>query len=188
MKLKFEKTMTCLLDAKGKRGNAAAAWMGLSFFLRMVYYFGFVNFNDLPAMELVFSVVLALLVSVTFILMLKLGRLGIPLLGAGLCLAYAVLYFFAETMNVPGILSGICVLALAVLILLAVLGYVPEQKLLLRAGMVALAVRVLLVDLIGYILPLAQWNIIGWVPKASNLFAVVAMVSLCAALKLEKAE
>ena len=134
------------------------------------------------------SLVLALLVSVTFILMLKLGRLGIPLLGAGLCLAYAVLYFFAETMNVPGILSGICVLALAVLILLAVLGYVPEQKLLLRAGMVALAVRVLLVDLIGYILPLAQWNIIGWVPKASNLFAVVAMVSLCAALKLEKAE
>ena len=43
MELKLSKTTQCSLDAKGKWGSRAAAWMGLSFFLRMVYYFGLKN-------------------------------------------------------------------------------------------------------------------------------------------------
>ena len=62
MELKLSKSMTCRLAAKGKWGEYAAAWMGLSFFLRMVYYFGFMNLKDVPGFEIVFSVVLPLLI------------------------------------------------------------------------------------------------------------------------------
>ena len=58
MELNVSKSMTCRLAAKGRWGESAAAWMGLSFFLRMVYYFGLKNLNDVPVFEIIFSVVL----------------------------------------------------------------------------------------------------------------------------------
>ncbi len=188
MELKLSKSMTCRVSAKGSWGERAAAWMGLSFFLRMVYYFGFMNLNDIPGFEIAFSVVLPIAVSVVFILMLKLPKLSHPLAAAGLALAFAVNYFFAERMNVGGVLSGILVLAMAGLILAAVLGYIPERKWLLWAGMAVLGVRVLFVDLFGYVLPLSKLKLIAYIPKAANLFGVLAISCLCAALKLQKAE
>ena len=188
MELKWNKSMTCRLAAKGRWGEAAAAWMGLSFFLRMVYYFGLKNLNDVPAFEIVFSVVLPLAVSVAFILMLKLPKLNHPIAAAGLALAFAVNYFFAEQMNFGGVVSGILVLGMAGLVLAAVLGYIPERKWLLWAGMAAVGFRALFVDLFGYILPLSQLKLFAYIPKASNLFGVVAIACLCAALRLRKAE
>ena len=188
MELKLSKSMTCRLAAKGAWGERAAAWMGLSFFLRMVYYFGFMNLKDVPGFEIAFSVVLPLIISVAFILMLKLPQLSHPMAAAGLALAFAVNYFFAERMNFGGVVSGILVLAMAGLILAAVLGYIPERKWLLWAGMAALGFRVLFVDLFGYILPLGDWQIVAWIPKASNLCGVAAVSTLCAALRVKKAE
>ena len=188
MELKLSKSMTCRLAAKSIWGERAAAWMGLSFFLRMVYYFGFMNPKDVPGFEIVFSVVLPIAVSVAFILVLKLNKLSHPLAAAGLALAFAVNYFFAERMGFGGVLSGILILAMAGLILAAVLGYIPERKWLLCAGMGVLGVRVLFVDLFGYLLPLSELRIIAYIPRAANLFGVAAISCLCPALKLQKAE
>lgn len=188
MELKLSKSMECRLAARGRWGNAAAAWMGLSFFLRMAYYFGLRNLNDVPGMEIAFSVVLPLAVSVAFILMLKLPKLSHPLAAGILAVVFAVNYFFAETMSVGGVLSGVLVLAMAGLLLAAVLGYIPERKWLLWAGMAALGFRVLFVDLFGYLLPLSELKVVAYIPMASNLFGVAALASLCAALRLKKAE
>ena len=188
MELKLSKSMTCRVAAEGRWGKAAAAWMGLSFFLRMVYYFGLQNMNDVPGFEIVFSVVLPLLISVAFILCLKLEKLNYPIAIAGLGLAFAVNGFLNEPMGVGVVLSAVLVLAMAGLILAAVLGYIPERKWLLWAGMGALGFRALFVDLFGYILPLGDWQIVAWIPMASNLCGVAALSALCAALKLEKAE
>ena len=188
MKVKLSKTMTCDLGAQSTWGQRAAAWMGLSFFLRMVYYFAFLNLNDVPAGEIVFSVVLALAISVAFILMLKLKKLSHPVVGAGLGLAYAVNYFLTEQMNFGGVVSGILVLALAGMILAAVLGYVPQRKWLLWAAVGVLGFRLLFVDVIGHILPLSELKLIAYIPRASNLFGVFSLASLCAALELKKAE
>ena len=188
MELKLSKSMTCRLAAGDKWAEKAAAWMGLSFFLRMVYYFGFRNLKDVPGFEIAFSVVLPLAVSVAFILMLKLPKLSHPVAAASLSLAYGVNYFFAEQMNFGGVFSGILVLALGGLILAAVLGYVPERKWLLWTGAAVLGVRVLFVDLFGYVLPLSELKLIAYVPKAANLFGVAAIACLGAALELEKAE
>ena len=187
MELKLSKSMTCRLAAKGKWGNAAAAWMGLSFFLRMVYYFGLVNLTDVPGWEIFFSVVLALAVSVGFILVLKLPKLSYPIAAGSLAVAFGVNYFFTETMTVGGVLSGLGVLAVSGLILAAVLGYIPERKWLLWAGVGALVLRLLLVDLFGYLLPLAELDLVAYIPKASNLAGTAAIAFLCAALRLRKA-
>ena len=188
MELKLSKSMTCRLAARGNWGERAAAWMGLSFFLRMVYYFGFMNMNDIPGFEIVFSVVLPLIISVTFILVLKLPKFSHPIAAAALAMAFAVNYFFAERMNFGGVVTGILVLAMAGLILAAVLGYIPERKWLLWAGMAVLGVRILFVDLFGYVLPLSELKLIAYIPKASNLFGVAAICCLCPALRLHKAD
>lgn len=188
MELKLSKNTQCHLEARGKWGHWAAAWMGLSFFLRMVYYFGLMNLNDVPGGEIFFSVVLPLIVSVAFILVLKLPKLNYPIAAASLAVVLSLDYFLAEQMNFGGVLSGILLLAAAGLILAAVLGYIPERKWLLWAGMVALGFRVLFVDLFGYLLPLTDWNPVAYIPMASNLFGVAAVACLCAALKLKKAD
>lgn len=188
MELKFEKSMSCRVAARGRWGNQAAAFMGLSFFLRMVYYFGLMNFNDIPAFEIVFRVVLPLAISIAFILMLKIRKLNYPLAAGVMAVLFAVNYFFAENMGAGGILSGILMLALAVLILLAVLGYVPERKWLLWAATGVLAFRVVFVDLFGYLLPLTELKLVTYIPMASNLFGVAALCILCSALRLRKGE
>ena len=188
MNLKLSKTTTCRLNARGTWGERAAAWMGLSFFLRMVYYFGLKNLNDIPGFEIVFSVVLPLIISVAYILVLKLPKLTHPMVAAGLAVAFAVNYFFTEQMNFGGVLCAILVLAMAGLVPAAVLGYVPERKGLLYAGMAVMAFRVLFVDLFGYLLPLSELKLIAYIPRASNLFGVFSLASLCAALELKKAE
>lgn len=187
MELKLTKNMTCRLAARGKWGNHAAAWMGLSFFLRMVYYFGLKNFNDIPAGEIALRAVLPLLISVAFILTLKLRSLGQPMLAAGLGVAFAVNYFFAENMSVGGVLSGLLVLATAVLLVLAVLGYVPERKWLLWAAIATFGFRLVFVDVLGYLLPLSELKLVAYIPMASNLFGVAALCTLCAAMRLRRA-
>ena len=52
--------------------------------------------------------------------------------------------------------------------------------------MAVLCFRVLFVDLFGYVLPLTQLNLIAYIPRASNLFGIVAIAYLSAALHLEK--
>lgn len=188
MELKFEKTMSCRLAARGKWGNLAAAWMGLSFFLRMVYYFGLMNFNDLGGFEIGFRVAVPLLISVAFILMLKIKLFGTPLIAGIVACVYAVSYFFAENMGIAGVVSGILVLLCAVLILLSALGYVPERKWLIWAGLASLLFRVVFVDLFGYILPLSEIKLAGYIPMASNMCGVIAVSFLCSAMRLRKGE
>lgn len=191
MELKLSKSTLCRLDLESNWCRRAAAWMGLSFFLRMVYYFGLKNLNDVPGGEIAFSVILPLVVSVAFILLLKLPKLSglnYPITAASLSMAVAVNYFLTEQMNVAGVLSGILLLAVAGGIMAAVLGYIPERKWLLWASMAALVFRALFVDLLGYILPLSQIDLIAYIPMASNLFAAAAVCCLSAALKLKKAK
>ena len=191
MELKLIKNTQCRLDVSGKYTRRAAAWMGLSFFLRMVYYFGLINLNDLTGSVIAFSVVIPLIIGVAFILLLKLPnvpKLNYPITAASLSIAFALNYFLMEQMSFSGVLSGILILAVAGLILASVLGYVPERKWLLWAGMAALGFRVLFVDLFGYILPLSQLKLIAYIPMASNLFGATAVCCLCAALELKKAE
>ena len=188
MELKFAKNMSCRLASRGKWGNLAAAWMGLSFFLRMVWYFGLMNFNDLAGSEIALRVVIPLLLSVCFILMLKIKAFGLPLAAGVMAVVCAVTYFFCETMTLAGVLSGILLLATAGMILAAVLGYIPERKWLIWAALATAGFRLIFVDLLGYILPLSELKPFAYIPFASNACGLIAVCYLCPALRLRKAE
>ena len=186
MELKFAKNMSCRLASRGKWGNLAAAWMGLSFFLRMVWYFGLMNFNDLAGSEIALRVVIPLTISICFILMLKIKAFGLPLAAGCMAVVYAVSYFFSENMSLGGVLSGILLLATAGLILAAVLGYVPERKWLIWAALITAAFRLIFVDLLGYILPLSELKPFAYIPMASNGCGLIAICYLSCALRLRK--
>ena len=186
MKLKLEKNTSCRLACRGKWGNLAAAWMGLSFFLRMVWYFGLVNFNDLTIGEIVLRVAIPLLISISFILMLKIKAFGLPMAAGVTALVYAVSYFFCETMTFGGVLSGLALLATTGLILAAVMGYVPERRWLIWAALATVAIRLLFVDLLGYILPLSELKLFAYIPFASNACGLIAICYLCPSLRLRK--
>lgn len=189
MELKLTKNTPYGLDTLNKWSIRAAAWMGLSFFLRMVYYFGLMNLRDLSGGVITFSVVLPLIISVAFILILKLPNLpkvNSPIIAASLSIAFAVNYFLTERMSFGGVLSGLLVLVVAGLTMAAVLGYAPERIWLLRAAMVSLGFRVLFVDLFGYLLPLSQLSLVAYIPIASNLFGATAVCFLCAGLNSEE--
>lgn len=188
MEQKLRRKKVCHLASDQKWAERSAAWMGLSFFLRMVHYFALVNLNDVPGLELAFGVILPLIVSASIILMLKLPKLAHPIAAAVVAVVFAVNYFFTEKMNLGGILSGILVLAMGLMALAMVLGFLPKRKWLIWTAMAALVFRVLFVDLFGYILPLKNWQVIAWIPRASNLFGVAAVACLCAALQWKKAE
>jgi putative exporter of polyketide antibiotics len=86
------------------------------------------------------------------------------------------------------VLSGIALLAVAGLILAAVLGYVPERKWLIWSALAVAAVRLLFVDLLGYILPLSELKPFAYIPFASNACGLIAVCYLAPALRLRKAE
>ena len=191
MELKLTKTTPYNLNTCSMWSTRAAAWMGLSFFLRMVYYFGLMNLSDLTGGVVTFSVVLPLIISVAFILVLKLPNLpkvNYPITAASLSIAFAANYFLTERMSFGGVLSGLLVLVVAGLTLAAVLGYAPERIRLLRAAMAALGFRVLFVDLFGYLLPLSRLSLVAYIPMASNLFGAAAVCCLCAGLKPNKSK
>ena len=54
--------------------------------------------------------------------------------------------------------------------------------------MAVVAFRLLFVDVFGHILPLSELKLIAYIPRASNLFGVFSLASLCAALELKKTE
>ncbi len=193
MELKLTKAMSCRVAVKGRWGNRAAAMMGVSFFLRMVYYFGLRNLRDVPTMEVVFSVVLPLLLGMAFLLTLKLFRLNLKLseptqtrIVGVLAMAAALNYPLAAGIRLDEVVSDVLVLGLGVLLLGACEGYVPQRKWLLWVAVGTLAFRVLFVDLVGYILPLSQWDILGYLPQCANLFLTAALCCLAPALRLRK--
>lgn len=177
----------CVIDANSRWGNYAAACMGGAFFLRMVHYFGLVNLRDVSGFEIAFGLVLPLLLSAALILVLKLPGLNIPIVTAGLAAAGAVSYFFTAQMNAGGIISGILQLATAVLLVLACLGYLPRAEYAVIAGFVTLVFRVLVVDLFGFILPLAEFAPAAYVSQCANLFSLAALAMLCPALRQAEA-
>ena len=75
---------------------------------------------------------------------------------------------------------------LILLILAAVLGYVPERKWLIWAALVTAGFRLLFVDLLGYILPLSELKPFAYIPQASNGCGLIAICFLACALRLRK--
>ncbi len=165
----------CTIAAESKWATYSAAAMGISFFLRMVYYFGLVNLRDVGGMELFFGLILPVLTALVFIAALKIPALRLNLVFLVLAAIVSIDYFFTTALSVSGVISGILQLAAAALFGAVCLGVVPQAQYLPLAGLAVLAFRVVFVDLFGLILPLNELALFQYVAQCANLFSMAAL-------------
>ncbi len=87
------------MDFKGKWAQPAAILMGLSFFLRIVCFFGLRFLSDWTFFDVLFQIFLPLLLSGAYVVLIRAIRLNAPglygLIGAGLCILTFLWSFFS---------------------------------------------------------------------------------------------
>ena len=182
--MNLTKSVRCHIRMDSRWANASAVWMGLSIFLRTVYYFGLVNLEDLGGLDLSMQVVFPMIVAAAYLLMIKALRLNSPILVGGLVAAYAINYLMIMDGSASAIAGAVLLAVTAVLFVATGMGYVPSRMPLIAAGIATLAFRFVVVDLMTYILPLSQFRPIAYLPEVSNLCGLAAIAAMCPALQL----
>lgn len=172
----------CAVDQNSKWARYAAAAMGGSFFLRMVYYFGLVNLKDVGGGALFAGLILPALTAAVFVLAIKLPKLNHPAVFPALSVIVAVNYFFTAT-GTGAIVSGVLQLLCVGLYLALCLGKLPKPELLPIASLAVLAVRVVFADLLGFLLPLAQFRLVPYVLQCADLCALASLSLLYLTVK-----
>ena len=104
--------------------------MGLSFFLRVVYYFGLTNILTYDAGAIILNIIMPLLLCAGYIVLLRAVKLNAPgifaILGAAFCLMILIWNF--STGDVLRILLSVVFYLLSGLVLLATAGgYIPGR-------------------------------------------------------------
>lgn len=148
----------------------ASALMGLSFFLRIVYYFGLVSMRDVSVIELITSVIIGILLCGGFVVCLRCIHLNAPglygLIGAAQCLMLVVLSF--TTGSPLRIVLAILWYTISALVLLATVGgYLPGRLLAGLVFIIPAIVRLFFFDL-------GQIGLIQWVNELAVLSLLIA--------------
>lgn len=134
------------MDFSGQWVNAFSILCGLSFFLRVEYYFMFVNPTLCSTAEVIFSMILPMLLCVAALVVLKFIRLNAPgvigIIGAAMCLCLMIGTFFSGNV-LRIILAVVFYLAAGGLLVLTVGGFVPTRQFSVIAFSLILLVRIL---------------------------------------------
>lgn len=172
------------MKLNGAWAERAGFLAGCAFFLRIVYYFGFLNVTQIGFWEILSGMVLPMALWIAFMVLLRGMRLNAPglyaLLLCGFCLL-AVLESFGTGRTSHIVLSILCYPALGVLLLGTAGGYLDSKNYLAAASMALLVLRFLVFDLNTYILNL---SLIALIPEASTLCGLG--VIFCFAMSLKK--
>ena len=170
---------TYQIDFNSKWISACGAMMGMSFFMRIVYYFGFMSLRDVGFIELLTSMLLGIILSGGVVVYLNCMRKNTPglygIAGAVQCLIL-ILSSFSSVGALRIILAILWYTLAAVVLLITVGGYLPGR---LFAGLmffVPAAVRFFFFD-IGKI------GIIAWVKELAVLSVLIGIGCLAMGLK-----
>ena len=158
---------------------ACGALMGLSFFLRIVYYFGLMNLRDVGIIELLTSAIIGIILCGGAVICLNGLRLDAPglygLMGALQCFLLIILSF--TTGSPVRIILAIIWYVLAALVFLATVGgYLPGRLLAGLMFAIPFFVRLFFFD-IGRI------GLIKWFQELAVLSVLVALGCLAMGLK-----
>lgn len=120
------------IDFQGKWILPGAIFMGLSFFLRVVYYFGLTNIFTYNTGTIIMQIILPLSLCAGYIVLLRAVKLNAPgifaILGAAFCLMVMIWNF--STGDILRILLSVVFYLLSGLVLLATAGgYLPGRLL-----------------------------------------------------------
>lgn len=180
--MNLKQSVRCQMQMDSRWIQISVIFMGLSVFLRAVYYLGLTNFQDLNGFQLITQLIVPVVVAAIYLILIKGLNLNSPILLGVLSGLYAIDYLLS--MEKSEMVSAVLLAVNVAAFLAAVFGFLSDTKLVVLFGILSMAYRVIAVDLIGYILPLGEWHIISYIPLLSNMFAVLAIGFLSPALQL----
>lgn len=178
------KSARCHIRMQSRWVSVSAVCMGISVFLRTVYYFGLINLRDLSGFEVAMDVVFPMIIAAGYLVMIKGLQLNSPTLFGGLIGLYAVNYLLLMNATAAGVIVGVLLVASAAVFMATGMGYVPTRIPAVAAAAVLVLFRFLVVDLFGYVLPITQFHPVAYLPDASNLFGILAVALMAPALQV----
>jgi hypothetical protein len=182
--MNLTKSARCHIRMQSRWAGASAVCMGISVFIRTVYYFGLINLRDLSGFAVVMEVILPMVVAAGYLIMIKGLQLNSPILFGGLIGLYAANYLTLMNTNVTGIIGGVLLIITAAVFIITGLGYIPNRIWVIASATILALFRFLVIDLFGYILPLNELRPVAYLPEASNLFGFWAVALMAPALQV----
>lgn len=184
--MNLTKSARCHIRMNSRWANLSAVCMGISVFVRTVYFFGLINLRDLSGFDLAMEVVFPMVIAAGYLIIIKGLRWNSPTLFGVLIGVYALNYLLLMNTNTTGIIGGVLLVATAIIFLVTGLGYIPTRIPVVSAAVVLVLFRFFAVDITGYILPLSQFRPVAYLPEASNLFGLLAVALMAPALQLTR--
>lgn len=158
MKLKTFNHFT--VDPTGKIGQYSSIFIGISMFARVLHYYLFRDLASCSAAEAVFSLILPLVFSVSWLLIIRVIPLRQPLIFGAIAtlmlLSLAVEGFFSETI-LFAVLGLIWYLISAAALIVAILGILP-RRILIFAACVIPAILWTVIALVTYVFSGNFWQ------------------------------
>ena len=160
------------IDFKSKWATRCAAVMGVSLFVRVVYFFGLMNITQCSAGQIIIDMVLGMGLCIVFLAFLSALRRNAPGLYAVLGTCFMVLLMITTFSSGDALRIVLAVIgygAASVVLIGTVDGYLPGRILASLMTLIPLAVRVIFFDLGN--LGLFQWVLeISWLLVLASLF------------------
>lgn len=184
--MNLTKLARCHIRMQSRWASASAVCMGISVFLRTVYYFGLINLRDLNGFEIAMDVIFPMVIAAGYLVMIKALQLNSPTLFGGLIGLYAVNYLLLMNATTAGVVVGALLVITALLFIATGLGFLPNRIPVVAAAAVLVLFRLVVVDLNGYILPVMEFRPVAYLPDASNLFGILAVALMAPALQVSR--
>lgn len=176
--MKFQQYDRYIVDFGSKWITRCSALMGISLFVRVVYFFGLVNLMQMDAFHVIFDMILTMGLSVAFLVFSAALRKNVPglyaIMGAGFCLLLLISSFFTgDALRIVLAVLGY-ILAGGVLVI-TVAGYLPGKLLSSVLFVLPVAVRILFY---GF----GKIGLFQWVLELSVLLIMASLFCLTRAL------
>ena len=167
------------MDFKSKWATRCAALLGVSLFIRVVYFFGIKNITECGAGQVIFDMVLTMGLCVGFLVMFSALRRNAPglyaLMGAGFCLLLMISTFSGGNV-LRIVLAVLGYLLTGGVLVITVSGYLPGKLLSSVMFLLCLVIRFLAFDL-------GKIGLFTWVIELSWLLILASMFCLTRGLK-----
>lgn len=168
-----------VIPAPNKYLATSCTLMGLSFFFRMVYFFGVSSLDSFGIGQILLNMILPLLLCGGMIVLLGVLQLNNPglisILGAGFLLLLAVSSLFSGS-TLQAVLGLVGYLSAGGLLLLTVGGYFPIRPIFNTLIIGCAALRILLFDL-------GRISFSEWLYEFSVIFMLAALALFISGLK-----
>ena len=173
--MNIKKIARCHVRMDSRWVSLSAALMGLSVFLRTVYYFGVVNLRDLDQFRLAMEVIVPLVLAGGYLIVVKGFQFNSPVLVGSFMGLYGVNYLLIHSDGGAGIACGVILMILAVGMIVTGLGFLPNSIPVIGTALVLALVRLIAVDFNGYFQSMDASGVMDYLPVGANLLIFLSL-------------